>query len=134
MSARPITAAARERIAKLMPRLASPFDGERAATAAAIDRVLIAEGLDWHDLTAAAIAAPGTPPALPQAERKHIPAAILDSMIHAIEHAPKGHSINARSRKFLADLRRLAGRYDPVSLSDRQLLWLQQLAERTGAP
>jgi hypothetical protein len=32
----------------MIPRLASPFDGEVVATARAIDRVLTSHGLDWH--------------------------------------------------------------------------------------
>src|SRR5262249_46770604 len=53
MSARPIPPATRERLAKLVPRFASTFESERTATLAAIQRTLRAEGLDWHDLTAA---------------------------------------------------------------------------------
>lgn len=40
-------------LARLIPRLSSPFDGERLATLAAIERALKAKGLDFHDLAAA---------------------------------------------------------------------------------
>lgn len=38
-----------EEIAKLVPRLGSDHAGEVAATAAAIQRKMKANGLDWHD-------------------------------------------------------------------------------------
>src|SRR5262249_29499441 len=42
-----------DQLAKLIPCLASSFDGERLATLAAIERVLAAEKLDLHDVVAA---------------------------------------------------------------------------------
>lgn len=49
-----------EIIARLIPRLASSFDGEVVATARAVERALQNAGLDWHDL-AKAIAIPQQP-------------------------------------------------------------------------
>jgi hypothetical protein len=46
-------AAATQKLALLIPRLGSPFEGERLATVAAIERVLKSHGLDWHDLAGA---------------------------------------------------------------------------------
>lgn len=43
-------------LARLIPRLASPFDAEVTATARAIERALKSQKLDWHDLAAAVIA------------------------------------------------------------------------------
>jgi hypothetical protein len=43
---------ARSKIAKLIPRLATDFNGEVVATVAAIQRVLRTEGYDLHDLAA----------------------------------------------------------------------------------
>jgi len=37
-------------LARLIPRLSSPFDGEVVATARAIERALKTQKLDWHDL------------------------------------------------------------------------------------
>jgi hypothetical protein len=48
-------------IARLIPRLASPFDGEVVATARAIERAFISQKLDWHDVAAAVTAQ--SPPA-----------------------------------------------------------------------
>lgn len=38
------------KLSKLIPRLASDYDGEVVATARAIERILSASGLTWHDL------------------------------------------------------------------------------------
>jgi hypothetical protein len=43
-------------LARLIPRLGSPFDHEVVATARAIERTLKPLGFDWHDVAAAAIA------------------------------------------------------------------------------
>ena len=39
-----------QRIANLILRLSSPFDGEVVAAARALDRALRSAGRDWHDL------------------------------------------------------------------------------------
>jgi hypothetical protein len=44
-------------LARLIPRLASPFDGEKLATLAAIERTLKSKGLDFNDW-AVVVAAP----------------------------------------------------------------------------
>ncbi len=41
------------RLSKLIPRLASNFDGEVVETVRAIERALRSAGADWHDLAAA---------------------------------------------------------------------------------
>jgi hypothetical protein len=43
-------------LARLIPRLASPFDHEVTATARAIERALKSQKLDWHDVAAAVTA------------------------------------------------------------------------------
>jgi hypothetical protein len=50
-----------EIVAKLIPRLASPYDGEVVATARAVSRALQSAGCDWHDLAKTA-AIPPPPP------------------------------------------------------------------------
>jgi hypothetical protein len=40
-------------LSRLIPRLSSPFDGERLATVAAIERALRSSGIYWNDLAAA---------------------------------------------------------------------------------
>jgi hypothetical protein len=54
-----------EIVAKLIPRLASPHDGEVIATARAVGRALQSAGCDWHDLAKAAATAPPQPPRPP---------------------------------------------------------------------
>ena len=43
-------------VARLIPRLGSPFDGEILATVRAIERTLKSQKLDWHDIAAAVTA------------------------------------------------------------------------------
>lgn len=43
--------ATKNKLEKLMPRLASDQDGEIVSTVRAIDRVIKKDGYDWHDLT-----------------------------------------------------------------------------------
>ena len=50
MASPKIPAATLDRLAKLLPRLASEHDGEVVNTARAISRTLIVAGLDWHAL------------------------------------------------------------------------------------
>ena len=50
-----VAAEVRAKLGKLVPRLASEFEGERIATVAAIDRVLKAAGFDWFDFTRAIV-------------------------------------------------------------------------------
>ena len=45
-----LSAVTRQRLAKLLPLLASDKGGEVIATAAAVGRTLAAAGADWHDL------------------------------------------------------------------------------------
>jgi hypothetical protein len=45
-------------VARLIPRLGSPFDHEVVATARAIERTLKSQKLDWHDVAKAVIAPP----------------------------------------------------------------------------
>ncbi|TLG75154.1 hypothetical protein [Methylocystis sp. B8] len=48
-----LTPAIANKLAAILPRLASNHDGEVVATARAIDRTLKSVGADWHDLTEA---------------------------------------------------------------------------------
>lgn len=50
-----------DKLARLIPRLATDADGEVVATARAIDRVLRSAGADWHDLSARLMARPIKP-------------------------------------------------------------------------
>jgi hypothetical protein len=56
------------RLAALIPRLATPFDGERLATVAAIDRTLKSADRDFHDLAAAIVGRPASVPPAPGAD------------------------------------------------------------------
>lgn len=126
--ARAIPAAVRERLAKLVPRLATTFIGERVAVVSAIERTLSSAGLDWHDVSA--LFAHGDPAPSRDSERQEIPAATLIEVVEDIEAAVR---IGGRTRDFLATMRRLARDYDPVRLSAKQAHWLAELHRRSGA-
>ena len=131
MTARRIPPEARERLGKLVPRLASSFEHERTATVAAIERVLQSEGLDWHDLTAA-IQQPGTSPPPPSyGNDAFLSANALTSLIERIEIGSHGR-LNDRSLNFLRNMHGHARRYDPVRLSPKQAKWLHDLARQRG--
>jgi hypothetical protein len=54
----PLSGSLTAQIAKMLPRLASDFDGEVVATARALERILKSAGKDWHDLGAHITAPP----------------------------------------------------------------------------
>ena len=102
-------------IRKLLPRLASSnFDGDRLATAEAIERVLRSAGLDWHDFAATIGRARDEPPN-------------LRDMAEALADVP---TLNNWEAGFVADICRLlaAG----VSLSGKQEQALRRTYARHG--
>jgi hypothetical protein len=129
----PIPEVVRPKLAKLLARLASNFDGERAATLAAIDRTLASADIDWNDL--AALVAPPEPDedVTPAAEPGaiYVAAAALRTLVDAIEAGDRG-KISERSRSFLSELRKRTRRGGPIRLSPKQAEWLRGLAQQTG--
>jgi hypothetical protein len=130
----PIPASTRAKLAKLLARLSSQFDGERVATLAAIDRIMAGAGLDWNDLAAVLTAesdhAADEVPADPSA--RYMRAGELRELVEAIEVNDDG-AISARSHAFLQELRQRARRGGAIRLSPKQAEWLRGLAQQTGA-
>jgi hypothetical protein len=127
-----IPEATRAKLAKLLPRLASNFDGERVATLAAIDRILVGTGFDWNDLAAVLAAEPdddAAPAADPDAI--YMAAGALRELVDAIAMNDRG-KISNRSRAFLAEMRKRARRGAPIRLTPKQAEWLRGLAQQTG--
>ena len=123
-----------------MPMLSSGQAGECAAAAAAIDRLLKANGLDWHDLTSAivspgAASPPPTPDPTPSSPFGDNPGEVADDLlcdaINAILHS--GVRLNANSAAFLDSLQERAMRYGTVYFSDKQWKWFTDLMTRAGA-
>jgi len=137
MAARPVPAATRDKLAKLMPRLATQFEGERIATVAAIERVLRADGLDWNDLTAAFA---GGETARPPPRAQHPPRDdgpgprlfAASELLTVINQIQRTVDLNDRSAGFLLSISSLARRRDPVRLSPKQFAWLRDLAQDAG--
>jgi hypothetical protein len=84
-------------LARLIPRLASPFDHEVTATARAIERALKSQKLDWHDVAAAvtAQAPPSGPPRLAESDD----ASRMRSWLEAVSREPWP---NDWTQKFIA--------------------------------
>jgi hypothetical protein len=125
----------RDKLAKLVPLLATDKDGERVGTVAAIDRVLKNSGCDWHDLAAQITAGPVQEQPRPQSGPQGHVADEMDSddlidLVEAIRDS--GAEFNDRSEGFLNSLLGRANRYDAVFLSPKQRNWLASLAARAG--
>ena len=75
-----------EIVVRLIPRLASTFDGEVVATARAVEKALRRAGLDWHDL-AKAVAMP--PPLLrPPCRNESCESAEMRAWLEAVSREP----------------------------------------------
>ncbi len=106
------------KLQKLIPRLASPHDGEVVATVRAIERTLRSAGLDLH-----ALAESITPP---EPSRPPAPRSLRDIALWCRDN--NNDRLNEREMKFVADVNALlfVGRY----LSPKQSSWLRSLFER----
>jgi hypothetical protein len=100
----------KDRLAKILGRLGSSFDGERAAAAAKADELIRAAGLTWTDVL--------YPPPEHPAIRSHIDAA--DQCLDA------GVPLSDWDRAFLSSMERFH------RLSDRQYAFLRRLCVRCG--
>jgi hypothetical protein len=111
------------RVTKLLPRLASTYEGEVVATARALERTLKAVGCDWHDLCASVAAEPALAPT-------HAPAPPPSFDWNASARwclALDAGQLSARERQFLHDMARWFGRP-----SDKQLSWLNALRRKVS--
>jgi len=135
---RPLPVSVRSRLDKLMLMLGSTHDGERASAAGLITSLLKENGLDWHDVVGSIgqpQAKPGAPPPPPPPKPKRDPgmkymtATELRQLVQIILRSP----LNDRSRGFLAGLMDRADIYDEVLFSDKQWIWIRDLARKAGA-
>lgn len=109
-------------LARLIPRLGSPFDHEVVATARAIERTLKSQKLDWHDV-AAAVTAQAPPTQFNYAPRRTESgkAQHMRSWLTAISRESWP---NAWTAGFVADLLR---RRSLDKLSERQLACIDRI-------
>jgi hypothetical protein len=144
---RPLPAEVREKLGKLLPKLATSFDGERVAVLHAIERVLMAGGFDWHDFTAA-FAAPApapAPPSQPPPGSSYPPHSSYDDddeesdttmpgsrLIVLITSIRERRRFNSKSEGFLDDMLSRANQYRSVYVSEKQRKWLNDLARQAG--
>jgi hypothetical protein len=133
---RPLPPGVRTRLDKLMLMLGSVNDNERASAAGLITALLKEHGLDWHDIVGS-IGQPAPAAAPKPAPRKPVPmpgghemtADELRQLVHLILRSP----LNKRAREFLAGMMDRANIYDVVYFSDKQWIWIRDLARRAGA-
>lgn len=143
-STRPLPPEVRAKLAKLVPLFASDLEGERIGALAAIERVLKASGLDWHDFTGAFAAASSSsssstssssrsPPRneAPKSANgdQNVPASALRTTIEMIRAKRK---FNAKSEAFLDSMLWRAKSYSTVYVSEKQWKWLCDLAAQAG--
>jgi hypothetical protein len=145
-AASPLPPEARAKLGKLLLMLSSTHDGERAAAAAAIERLLRANGCDLHDLVALinlnggaglASAPPPSPPSpssSPSWQRTSGPTTMPRDQLLEILEIIEGRSsfLPIKSAEFVASLRERARCRPAVRLSERQWDWLQDLMQRSG--
>ncbi len=123
----------RPKLALLIPRLASTFDGEIVATVRAIERTLAGAGLDLHDLARGIEAGPvGAEPTCCCREEEWE----WNEDWHAGTWASLANytwshkeRLASHERKFISDVRRRLTLHMP--LSERQVAWLKALHDRT---
>jgi hypothetical protein len=99
------------KLAKMLPRLASDYDGEVVATVRAIERLLRSSGRDWHDLAATLCR----------------PVQLLNSdwRLDARFCAGNATRLSERELDFIATLARYCG-----CPTDKQLKWLHDIVSR----
>jgi hypothetical protein len=112
------------RLAKLLPRLASPHDGEVIATVAAIRRTLGSAGLDLHDL--ARIVATNLPDRARYSTRDDVPD-WGDLARWCCDH--DNGRLTAKERAFVTGMTTWCRWREPT---ERQAAWLLGIAERLG--
>ena len=112
-----------DKLAALIPRLASDKPGEVAATAAAITRQLSKAGADWHDL-ADKLTAPETP-----ADSDDLP--VFTDYAEAVDWALAADcgELSAYEYSFLESMAEILRKWPP---RPKQAKWIRALVERLG--
>ncbi len=126
-----ISTAVAQRIAKIIPRLASKHDGEVVASVRAIERILAQEGHDWHVL-AALIENGGKPlqaafTSTSARSWRHLPDAWR---AHLLSQLMSAADLSDWEQQFLTSIARQFSR--GFSLSDKQAEIIDRLAARAS--
>jgi len=133
---RPLPPDVRKRIAQMMPLLSSDNTGECAAAAMAMGRLLKANGLDWHDLTAAFADTPVVPPQAAPAARSRPTTVDLNLTPEQVQvmvaMVRKNHpQLDARAKAFLEGQLERA-KYGRVLFTTRQWKVMTDLLDQAG--
>jgi hypothetical protein len=120
-----------EKLALLIPKRASEFDGEIVATVHAIRRLLDADGADLHDLARVVaetkIGPVDKPRDRPEHERKCGPAGIIVLAEHLLQTCSW---LNSWERGFLESIREQARSKYAFKLSDKQKAKFEALMQK----
>ena len=113
-----------EKVAILIPRLASDQDGEVVATARAIQRQLAKAGADWHDLA-------GRLKAAPQDAAKGDTGPVLTDYAAAVDWilATDTGQLTSHEIRFAEDMRGVLQSWPP---RPKQAAWLRALVRKLG--
>jgi hypothetical protein len=117
------------KLAILIPRLASDFDGEVVATVRAICRILAADGHDLHDL--ARVVSPAPPKAPMSRKAPNVPEDV-DAIIAEAEDILKCTWLTKRERAFLESICDRARRRPGFKMSENQQFKFHGLARLTA--
>ena len=114
----------RDKLAILIPRLASDKAGEVAATAAAITRQLSKAGADWHDLADTLTSASETP-----AQNNEV--LVFTNYAEAVEWilATDNGELTATQIRFVESMSEILERWPP---KPKQAEWLRSLVAKLG--
>jgi hypothetical protein len=122
MTTRVIPPTVVDRVAAILPRLASNHDGEVVATARAVVRVLNSAGCDLHDLTAAFRQVSIVPPASPD------PPDEFQGSAEWCRRYQSDARLSARDRNFLRSMARWFAQGKRPS--EAQRAWLNDIYAR----
>lgn len=149
MSSKPLSKETLKALEKVIPLLGSPVEGEVAAAAAAMTRIMTKNGNDWHDFNNHVQQQIGHKPTdqygrqqtttqtqrdfYKNDDRTLVDSGILRGVIDAIWAEGQGF-MNVNVAEFLSSMLDRCDKYSVVRLSPKQGTWLRDLAHRAKVP
>ena len=119
----PLASDDRRKLVGILSRLASDYDGERAAAGLLATRLLTARGLQWDEVIGIALPAPPRPDPWAGAPPPQFPWRTQSAACRA-----RPDLLSAREIDFLNSLQRWTG-----ALTGKQAAWLERIAAKVRA-
>lgn len=120
----PLSPPLRSKLAKIIPRLASPSDSEVLASVRAMDRLLRSEKMSFHELAAAVIVERTVLQVVEAKPRQHHP------IVELCEQCLVMDDISEKERMFLKSIRSAFIINENYPLSQKQAKWLIDILNR----